>query len=77
MFVSKLSDNLDFISFAALFVNVTANIEKGEKLLSSISHKILWIKTLVLPLPAPAMTKLFRDKLQTASLCASLRLSKV
>ena len=67
MLILRLSDNLVLISFAALFVKVTASIEKGENSLSSTSHKIRWIKTLVFPLPAPAITKLFCDRLHTAS----------
>ena len=42
------------ISFAALLVNVTAISPKGLTTLFWISHEILEVNTLVLPLPAPA-----------------------
>src|SRR5213076_692784 len=44
----------DFISSAALLVKVMARISKGETPCSLMSHAIRWVRTRVLPEPAPA-----------------------
>ena len=50
-----IDEILSFISRAALFVNVNAKISKGSiPLLTRCT--ILYVKTLVLPDPAPAIT---------------------
>ena len=46
-----------FISFAALFVNVTARIFLGFTPHSRIKYAILDVKSFVFPDPAPAKTK--------------------
>ena len=48
---------LSFISFAALFVNVIANMSQGFTPFSCIRYAILCVKTFVFPLPAPAITR--------------------
>ena len=62
---------LSFISFAALLVNVIANISQGLTFFSSNIYAILCVNTLVLPLPAPAITKHGPSVFITASYCLS------
>ena len=62
---------LCFISFAALFVNVIANIFHGSTFFSDIKYAILCVNTFVFPLPAPAITKHGPSVLSTASFCLS------
>ena len=64
---------LSFISLAALFVNVSANIFHGligslpDSLPFSSSHAILYVSTLVFPDPAPAITRLAPSQYSTAT----------
>jgi len=44
------------ISVAALLVNVIARIANGDTFCSWISRAMRWVKTRVLPEPAPATT---------------------
>ena len=62
---------LSFISFAALFVKVIARISQGSAFFSPIIYAILCVKTLVFPLPAPAITKTGPSVFTTASYCLS------
>src|SRR5512135_1678309 len=56
------------ISFAALFVNVTARIDSAGSPCST-SHAIRWAMTLVFPEPAPARTSSGPEGHVTASRC--------
>ena len=58
-----------FISLAALFVKVIAKIFQGLTPFSSIKYAMRWVKTRVLPLPAPAMIKSGPSVNCTASAC--------
>ena len=62
---------LSFISLAALFVNVIANIFHGSAFCSPIIYAILCVNTFVFPLPAPAITKHGPSVFTTASYCLS------
>ena len=62
---------LSFISFAALFVNVIANMFHGFTCFSPIKYAILCVNTFVFPLPAPAITKHGPSVFTTASYCLS------
>src|SRR5438270_13132317 len=62
-----------FISSAALLVKVMARISKGETPCSRISHAIRWVRTRVLPEPAPATTSRGPLGWVTASRCTGLR----
>src|SRR5581483_4939897 len=61
------------ISPAALFVTVTARMLCGEAPSAWISQTIRWVRTRVLPLPAPASTSTGPSGAVTAARCASLR----
>ncbi len=54
------------ISWAALLVNVTARIDSGDTSSAVTSQAILWVRTRVLPLPAPARTSIGQGSLDTA-----------
>ena len=62
---------LSFISFAALFVNVIANIFHGNTFFSCNKYAILCVNTFVFPLPAPAITRHGPSVFTTASYCLS------
>ena len=64
------------ISFAALFVKVTAKISFGEALPDKIIWQILEVNTFVFPDPAPATIKRGPFKYVTASLCLSFKTCK-
>ncbi len=49
-----IADSRTSISFAALFVNVTASTDSGDAWPVASSHAIRVVSTRVLPLPAPA-----------------------
>ena len=74
-FLSNL-ETLNCISFAALFVKVTAKIWFGNALFFFIICAILEVRTLVLPDPAPATIKRGPSKHSTASLWFSFKLLK-
>ena len=57
------------ISLAALFVNVTANIDHGMATFWAIRWASLAVKTLVFPVPAPARTSTAPSTASTASNC--------
>eukprot|EP00968_Pinguiococcus_pyrenoidosus_P005586 scaffold362_cov246-Pinguiococcus_pyrenoidosus.AAC.11 len=62
-----------FISAAALLVNVTHMTCRGLAPVAS-NHATLWVKTLVLPEPGPALTTAtLSTGAETASICAVLR----
>src|SRR6516164_896706 len=61
------------ISSAALLVKVMARISNGEIPCSAISQAIRWVRTLVLPDPAPATTSKGPPGWVTASACTGLR----
>lgn len=63
---------LSFISFAALFVKVTASISCGLAAEVLINQAILYVRVLVFPLPAPAKISIGLSLLKTASFCLSL-----
>ena len=57
---------LSFISLAALLVKVTAKIEDGSTLKTSIKQAIRYVNTRVFPDPAPAMTRTWAEEVETA-----------
>jgi len=63
-------DTRSRISLAALLVNVKAIIWDGCALFSDNSQATLVVKTLVLPLPAPATTKIGPSGAVTAACCS-------
>jgi len=65
------------ISAAALLVKVTANRPSGATPSTSISQAARWVRTRVLPLPAPAMTSNGSAGAVTACRCASFRDSSI
>src|SRR3954471_16973637 len=56
-----------FISSAALLVKVMARMENGDAPNSPISHATRWVRTRVLPEPAPATTSIGPPGWVTAS----------
>ena len=62
-----------FISLAALLVKVSARIDHGLTPQFSIRFAIRYVRTRVLPLPAPARTSRGPSAVVTASRCSSLR----
>src|SRR6185436_12393551 len=71
--IGVIVDSLTSISFAALFVNVTARIESGDAWPVARSHAMRVVSTRVLPLPAPASTSAEPCGSVTASSCCGLR----
>ena len=69
-FPTKAS-TLSFISFAALLVNVIANIFQGFTPFC-IKYATLYVNTFVFPLPAPAITRHGPSVCFTASFCIGL-----
>src|SRR5437588_6650116 len=65
----------DFISSAALLVKVMARTSKGEMPCSLISQAMRWVRTRVLPDPAPAMIRSGPPGWVTASRWTGLRSS--
>jgi hypothetical protein len=65
----------DSISLADLLVNVTANKPDGLIWPVDNSHAILVVKTLVLPLPAPAKIKACSAGNSTAAACWGFNLA--
>ena len=68
---------LSFISLAALFVNVNANIFNGDIPISLIICAILYVTVRVLPLPAPAKISTGPSIFSAAFLCSTLSSSKI
>src|SRR5699024_12841542 len=73
--ISLLSSDLksltrDFISRAALFVNVIANIFLGATPFSLIKYAIRCVNTRVFPLPAPAIINSGPSVCLTAACCS-------
>ena len=66
---SKLK-TLCFISLAALLEKVRAKIFSGKTLRESIKYAILYVKTRVLPLPAPAIILSGPSLYKTAFFCS-------
>ena len=64
------------ISFAALFVNVTARIDSGPACPVASSHAMRVVSTRVLPLPAPARISADACGSVTAASCSGLRFSR-
>ena len=62
-----------FISFAALLVNVTARIRKGDIWWCLIRYATRWVITRVLPLPAPDRIRSGPSVCCTASRCTSFK----
>src|SRR5205085_5336504 len=66
-----------FISFAARFVNVIARISPGGADPDSIRWATRWVRTRVLPDPAPATTSIGPSVCTTASRCWGLSASSL
>src|SRR3954447_15410281 len=64
------------ISWAALLVKVMARISNGEMPRSRMRWAMRWVRTRVLPEPAPAMTRRGPSSCTTASRCTGLRPSR-
>src|SRR5215213_3030833 len=64
---------LAFISSAALLLKVIARISNGEMPRSEIRWAMRWVRTRVLPDPAPATTSSGPSPWVTASACSGLR----
>jgi hypothetical protein len=74
--IGVIVDSRTSISFAALFVNVTARIESGDAWPVARSHAMRVVRTRVLPLPAPARISADRCGSVTAASCSGLRLAR-
>src|SRR5512134_1981988 len=74
--IGSIADSRVSISFAALFVKVTASTPCGDTWPVWISHAIRVVSTLVLPEPAPARISADWFGNVTAASCRSLRLAR-
>ena len=74
--IGVIADRRISISFAALFVNVTARIASGDAWPVASSHAMRVVSTRVLPLPAPARISADACGSVTAASCSGLRLSR-
>ena len=73
----NMTERRDNISFAALFVNVTAMMPEVDTCPVFNSHAIRVVKTRVLPEPAPARISADWEGNVTAASCSELRLSRM
>jgi hypothetical protein len=76
VFTGSIAERRVSISFAALFVNVTAMMPAGDTCPVWISQAMRVVSTRVLPDPAPARMRALWDGSVTAASCSGFRLSR-